>query len=167
MPTQPGEVTELLQALIRNACVNDGSPSSGEETRSAGTLAAYLEGVDVQRFEPTAGRTSLVARILGSDPAAPSLLYMGHTDVVPANAEAWSRDPFGGELVHGEVWGRGAVDMLNITSSMAVAFLRLASSGFRPAARSPIWRSPTRRRSGRTVPAGSSSTLATKSQPTT
>ena len=32
-----------------------------------------------------------------------------------------ARDPFGGELVDGEVWGRGAVDMLNLTASMAVA----------------------------------------------
>ena len=47
---------------------------------------------------------------------------MGHTDVVPVNPDGWSRDPFGGELVDGEVWGRGAVDMLNLTASMAVAF---------------------------------------------
>ena len=57
---------------------------------------------------------------------------MGHTDVVPANAERWQRDPFGGELVDGEVWGRGAIDMLNLTASMAVAFKRLAGDGFSP-----------------------------------
>ena len=33
----------------------------------------------------------------------------------------WRRDLFGGELVDGEVWGRGAIDMLNLTASMAVA----------------------------------------------
>ena len=32
----------------------------------------------------------------------------------------------------GQVWGRGAVDMLNLTSSMAVAFKHLAASGFTP-----------------------------------
>jgi acetylornithine deacetylase/succinyl-diaminopimelate desuccinylase-like protein len=57
---------------------------------------------------------------------------MGHTDVVPVNPDMWDRDPFGGELVDGEVWGRGAVDMLNLTASMAVAFRHLASTGFRP-----------------------------------
>ena len=57
---------------------------------------------------------------------------MGHTDVVPVNPDGWSRDPFAGELVDGEVWGHGAIDMLNITSSMAVAFRQLASEGFRP-----------------------------------
>ena len=57
---------------------------------------------------------------------------MGHTDVVPVNPAGWSRDPFGGELIDGEVWGRGAIDMLNITASMAVAFRHLARSGWRP-----------------------------------
>ncbi len=57
---------------------------------------------------------------------------MGHTDVVPVNEDGWTHDPFGGELRDGEVWGRGAVDMLNLTSSMAVAFRHLARSRFRP-----------------------------------
>jgi acetylornithine deacetylase/succinyl-diaminopimelate desuccinylase-like protein len=52
--------------------------------------------------------------------------------VVPANPAGWQRDPFGGELVDGIVWGRGATDMLNITATMAVAVRRLATSGFRP-----------------------------------
>jgi acetylornithine deacetylase/succinyl-diaminopimelate desuccinylase-like protein len=129
-----GEVTDLLQQLIRNACVNDGTPGSGQETRSAEVLASYLEGagLDLERFEAVPGRASLVARIEGSDRAAPTLLLMGHTDVVPANPDGWRNDPFGGELIDGEVWGRGAVDMLNQTAAMAVAFKRLAAGGFVP-----------------------------------
>jgi acetylornithine deacetylase/succinyl-diaminopimelate desuccinylase-like protein len=57
---------------------------------------------------------------------------MAHTDVVPVNPQGWTQDPFGGELIDGEVWGRGAIDMLNLTASMAVAFKHLASSGFKP-----------------------------------
>ncbi|MDQ3148168.1 MAG: M20/M25/M40 family metallo-hydrolase, partial [Actinomycetota bacterium] len=129
-----GEVTDLLQHLIRNACVNDGAVDSGGEARSVDTLASYFEGagLDVERYEPEPGRASLVGRIEGSNPDAPTLMLMGHTDVVPVSPEAWRRDPFGGELVDGEVWGRGAVDMLNLTASMAVAVRRLAASGFRP-----------------------------------
>jgi acetylornithine deacetylase/succinyl-diaminopimelate desuccinylase-like protein len=128
------EVVDLLQQLIRNECVNDGSVESGHEVRSADTLETYLEGagLDVETYEPEPGRTSVVARIEGTDPEAPTLLLMGHTDVVPVNADRWERDPFGGELVDGMVWGRGAVDMLNLTASMAVATKRLARSGFRP-----------------------------------
>jgi len=128
VPEPTGEVTDLLQHLIRNACVNDGTPSSGEEVRSAALLEGFLEGagLDLERYEATPGRDNLVARIEGSDPSAPSLVLMGHTDVVPVNPEGWSRDPFAGELVDGVVWGRGAVDMLNMTASMAVACKRLA-----------------------------------------
>ena len=129
-----GPTTELLQSLIRNECVNDGTPESGYETRNADLLQTYLEGagLDVARFEKQEGRASIVARIEGSEPDAPSLCLMGHTDVVPVNPDGWSREPFSGEVLDGEVWGRGAIDMLNITASMAVAFRRLANEGFQP-----------------------------------
>jgi acetylornithine deacetylase/succinyl-diaminopimelate desuccinylase-like protein len=128
------ETTDLLQTLIRNQCVNDGRVDSGDEVRSVDALAQYLgtTGLDLERFEPQPGRESLVARIEGSDPDAPSLLLMGHTDVVPVNPDGWSREPFSGDIVDGFVWGRGAVDMLNITASQAVAFKHLADGGFRP-----------------------------------
>jgi acetylornithine deacetylase/succinyl-diaminopimelate desuccinylase-like protein len=73
-----------------------------------------------------------VARIEGFDSSAPSLCLMGHTDVVPVNPDGWSRDPFAGDLVDGEVWGRGAVDMLNLTAAQAVVMRTLADTGFRP-----------------------------------
>ncbi len=128
------EVTDLLQHLIRNACVNDGTVESGGEARTVDVLRAVLEptGVDIEVHEPRPGRQSLVARIEGRDPAAPTLALVGHTDVVPVSEERWSRDPFGGELVDGHVWGRGAVDMLNLTASMTVAFRRLAAGGWAP-----------------------------------
>lgn len=125
---------ELTRQLIRNACVNDGTAASGCEARNANLLRSELEGLgcDIQSYEPLPGRMSLVARIDGRDPGAPALCYLGHNDVVPANPDTWSRDPFGGELVEGQVWGRGAIDMLNLTASMSVAFGRLAAAGFRP-----------------------------------
>jgi acetylornithine deacetylase/succinyl-diaminopimelate desuccinylase-like protein len=129
------EATDLLRHLIRNRCVNDGDATSGQEVRSADLLRNYLEGsgIDMETYEPAPGRTSLVAKIQGSDPAAPSLTLLGHTDVVPANADDWSHDPFGGELIDGNVWGRGAIDMLNLTATMATGLRHLALSGFRPA----------------------------------
>ena len=128
------EVSDLLTQLIRNECVNDGTVESGNEAKSVDAIAQYLgaTGLELERYVAAPGRESLVARIEGSDPTAPTLLLMGHTDVVPVSADSWSRDPFGGELVDGEIWGRGAVDMLNLTASMAVGFKRLAQSGFTP-----------------------------------
>jgi acetylornithine deacetylase/succinyl-diaminopimelate desuccinylase-like protein len=131
-----GQTVELLQQMIRNRCVNDGSVASGQEVRNSDLLRAYLEGsgLDIEIYTPdnAPGRTSLVARIEGSDPKAPTLCLMGHTDVVPVTPETWTRDPFGGELVNGEVWGRGAVDMLNLTASQAVALKALARRGWKP-----------------------------------
>jgi acetylornithine deacetylase/succinyl-diaminopimelate desuccinylase-like protein len=128
------ETVELLQDMIRNECVNTGHADSGNEIRNVDLLEHFLEGpgVELTTYEPTPNRSSLVARIEGTDPAAPSVCLMGHTDVVPVSPAGWDEDPFGGEIIGGEVWGRGAVDMLNLTSSMAVAFRHLARSGFRP-----------------------------------
>src|SRR5438067_2544979 len=128
------EATELLRTMIRNACVNDGTPASGQEVRNADALEAFFagSGLSFERYTAGPGRVSLITRIEGSDPKAPSLLLMGHTDVVPVNASGWSRDPFAADVADGIVWGRGATDMLNITSTMAVAVRRLAKSGFRP-----------------------------------
>jgi acetylornithine deacetylase/succinyl-diaminopimelate desuccinylase-like protein len=127
-------VTELLQQMIRNECVNDGTLDSGHEVRNADLLEAYLDGagLDIERYEPIPGRRSIVARIEGSDPDAPTVCFCGHTDVVPVSADGWSRDPFGGELVDGEVWGRGALDMLNMTAAMAFVTRELAETGWRP-----------------------------------
>src|SRR5262249_21936462 len=108
---QTGETVELLQQLIRNQCVNDGSVASGQEARTSDPRRASLEGsgldIDVSVPDGAPGRASLVTRIEGTDPAAPTLCLMGHTDVVPVTPSHWTRDPFGGELVNGEVWGRG------------------------------------------------------------
>ncbi|MCB1005506.1 MAG: M20/M25/M40 family metallo-hydrolase [Acidimicrobiales bacterium] len=141
------EVADLLGVLIRNRCVSrfEGISSIGNESVNAATLRAVVEGpgVDVDWYEAIEGRASLVARISGSDPTAPSLALMGHTDVVPADdADGWSRDPFGGELVDGEVWGRGAVDMLNQTAAMALTVRRLADEGFRPRGDLVFWAVP-------------------------
>ena len=128
------EATELLRTLIRNACVNTGEVASGHESKSVEALEDYFagSGLSCERYTSQPGRTSLVTRMEGSDPKAPTLLLMGHTDVVPVNPSGWQRDPFAAELVDGIVWGRGAIDMLNLTSTMAVATRRLKTSGFKP-----------------------------------
>jgi len=128
------EATELLRTLIKNACVNDGTPASGHEDRNADALESYFagSGLSFERHAAAPGCVSLITRIQANDPKAPTLLLIGHTDVVPVNASGWERDPFAADLVEGVVWGRGATDMLNITSTMAVATRRLAKSGFKP-----------------------------------
>ncbi len=122
---------QLLQALIRNECVNDGTIDSGFESRSVETLQEFFDDPgEVRERQP--GRGSLVYRIPGTDPSAPSLMLMGHTDVVPANPDGWDVDPFAAEIREGYVWGRGAVDMLNLTATMATVFSQYLNGSMPP-----------------------------------
>ena len=118
-----GEIAELLRTLIQNECVNDGTVDSGHEGRSVRTLRDYL-GRSGEEFEPQPGRVSVLYDLPPTDRTAPKLLLMGHLDVVPVTESGWSQDPFGGEIIDGFVWGRGAVDMLNQTAAMAAVFKR-------------------------------------------
>jgi acetylornithine deacetylase/succinyl-diaminopimelate desuccinylase-like protein len=125
-----GSTVELLRELIRNACVNDGTPDSGQEHRSVATLQRFFSGVDVESevVEPHPGRASLVVRVRGTDPSAPSLLLAGHTDVVPVTDE-WDQDPFAAEIIDDVIWGRGALDMLHLTAAYAAVTRLVATSG--------------------------------------
>ena len=122
------EVTTLLQELLRLDTVNP----PGNETRAAEALARYLarSGVESRLVAKTPDRANLVARLEGGD--GPSLLLMAHTDTVLADPSEWSRDPWSGDLVDGEVWGRGALDMKGHVAAAAVAFASLARDGVRP-----------------------------------
>ncbi|MFC4350604.1 succinyl-diaminopimelate desuccinylase [Fodinicurvata halophila] len=54
--------------------------------------------------------------------AAPNFCFAGHTDVVPTgDPEAWSCDPFAGELRDGMVFGRGASDMKGAVAAFVAA----------------------------------------------
>ncbi len=130
---ESGEVLELLQALIRDRCVNTGTEESGHEHRAVTTLTDFF-GEAGEIVEPAPGRKSIVYRVPGSDPDAPALMLMGHTDVVPVTEAGWSVDPFAAEVVDGFVWGRGAVDMLNLTAAMAVVFKRYLDGAVPPPA---------------------------------
>lgn len=128
------DTVELLRELVRAACVNDGTEASGQEVRAVRVLQRFLadeiaSGVlETQVLESVPGRASLIARLRGSgdesgaaltSPTKTALGLLGHLDVVPANPERWLRDPFGGDLVDGEIWGRGTVDMLYLTAVFA------------------------------------------------
>ncbi len=122
------EVTELLRDLIRLDTVNP----PGNETRAATLLQDYLagNGVASELLAKTPERANLVARLPGGDGA--TLLLMAHTDTVLADPAEWARDPWSGDLVGGEVWGRGALDMKGHVAAAAVAVASLAREGVRP-----------------------------------
>ena len=116
------EVTELLQKLLRIDTVNP----PGNETRAAELLRDYLaaDGIGCELFAAEPHRANLVARLPGGD--GPTVMLTGHTDTVIADAAEWSRGPWSGDLVDGEIWGRGALDMKGHVAAATVAFASLA-----------------------------------------
>ncbi len=123
------EVTTLLQALLRADTVNP----PGNEIRAAEVLRAYFagNGIEAEFYARDPDRPNVVARLRGGD--GPSLAFLSHTDTVVADPAEWQRDPWSGELVDGEVWGRGALDMKDQAAASAVAFASLVREGFEPA----------------------------------
>jgi len=120
------DVIELLQSLLRSKTVNP----PGNEGDAASILESYLSeaGMKVQMLLSPGGRTTLVAKIEGPKDR-PALVLLSHSDVVGVEEDSWSRDPFGGELVDGFIWGRGALDMKSIAVMHAAAAADLAGSG--------------------------------------
>ncbi len=119
------EAVELCRDLIRFASVNDGTGRGKGEREAAEYVAGKLAevGLAPELFESAPNRTSVVARVEGADRARPALLIHGHLDVVPAEPKAWTYDPFAGEVADGALWGRGAVDMLDM-DAMTLAVVR-------------------------------------------
>lgn len=137
------EVLRVTRDLIRldtsNAPEHLLGRRPGNETAAAVYLRDYLEsaGVACELVAREDDRANLVARIPGTG-TAPSLAFVGHTDVVPADPRDWTHPPF--EAVvddHGYLHGRGAIDMKNEVAARAVAMAELARSGFRP--RGDLW----------------------------
>jgi acetylornithine deacetylase/succinyl-diaminopimelate desuccinylase-like protein len=139
------EAADQLAELIRAESVNP----PGNETRPAKVLMELLvrEGLRPDFYEPIPGRGNVSVRLRGansaSDPtlnprdaARGALLLFAHLDVVPANQDGWTVDPFAGEIKEGYVWGRGAVDMKGALA-VQVGVVRLLCARARAAGLDP------------------------------
>jgi succinyl-diaminopimelate desuccinylase len=104
-------VVEFARTLVRTPSVN--SEDGPKESLVAELIATKMRSFGwsplVEEVEP--GRPNVVA-VLEGDRAGPSLMFEGHTDVVTeGNPSQWTRDPFGGDIVGGRLYGRGSADM--------------------------------------------------------
>ncbi|UWE11497.1 M20/M25/M40 family metallo-hydrolase [Actinacidiphila bryophytorum] len=127
------EVVRFTSDLIRIDTTNRGG-GDGNERAAAEYVAERLAeaGIEPAVLEKAPGRTNVVARIPGTDPAADAMLVHGHLDVVPAQADDWTVHPFSGEVRDGVVWGRGAIDMKNMDAMVLACVRAWARSGQRP-----------------------------------
>jgi acetylornithine deacetylase/succinyl-diaminopimelate desuccinylase-like protein len=121
---------DILRTLIRFDTTNP----PGNEAACIGYVCALLEeaGIATTLLAKTPSRPNLIARLPGRGDAPP-FLWQGHVDVVTTANQNWSRDPFGAELIDGEVWGRGALDMKGGVAMMLAAILRAKAEGLQPA----------------------------------
>jgi len=105
--TAEPETLARLQDLIRFDTTNP----PGNELPLARYLEGALqsEGIETTMFEPDKGRAAVIARIRGTGDRRPVIL-LAHMDVVGAEREKWSCDPFEGRIRDGYLYGRGAID---------------------------------------------------------
>ncbi|MEA2324555.1 MAG: hypothetical protein QOD81_4405 [Solirubrobacteraceae bacterium] len=124
------ETTDLLQRLVRFRTVNP----PGHERALQEHLAEMLRhaGFEVELLGRTEERPNLVARLRG-EADGPRLGLLSHVDTVLAEPSDWRRDPWSGDVVDEELWGRGSQDMKSQTAAEVVAAASLARDGWRPA----------------------------------
>ena len=128
LPAEAADLRDEAVALLRELLAVDTSNPPGCETAAAEVLARYLErnGIQCELLARDPARANLVARLPGTR-GHPSLMLLGHTDVVPAESALWRHPPYAGVVDDDRyVWGRGALDMKNEVATRAVTMAALA-----------------------------------------
>lgn len=127
------ETITLCQEMIRIPSVNYGEGRGNEKAMAEYVASKLAEvGIKSELIETAPNRVNVVAKIEGSDQSRPGLVLHGHIDVVPANADDWSVDPFSGEIKDGFIWGRGAVDMKDMDAMILATVRMWQRVGYKP-----------------------------------
>jgi acetylornithine deacetylase/succinyl-diaminopimelate desuccinylase-like protein len=128
------ETARIARDLIRFDTSNWGNGVANSETEAAHFVGDYLEsiGLTPTYIDSEPGRTSVITRVAGRNPELPALVVHGHLDVVPVDPDAWSVDPFAGEIRDGMLWGRGAVDMKDMDAMILTALREMHDTGQKP-----------------------------------
>jgi acetylornithine deacetylase/succinyl-diaminopimelate desuccinylase-like protein len=121
-------VNEAPVRLSEYIQINTQNPP-GNESLGVSFIAAVFDeaGIKYETAESAPGRGNIWARLKGGD--KPALMLLNHIDVVPANLDYWTSDPFDGAIRDGHVYGRGALDMKGLAIAQLQAFLALHASG--------------------------------------
>ncbi len=74
----------------------------------------------------------ILLRWPGASDALDPVVLMAHQDVVPVDGQDWEHDPFGAEIVDGEIWARGSLDTKCIVGAFFEAAEHLIGRGYVP-----------------------------------
>jgi acetylornithine deacetylase/succinyl-diaminopimelate desuccinylase-like protein len=110
--------------------------ATGDTARAAEAMAARLRAGgfaedDVHAFSPAPRKGNLVARLHGTGQRKPILL-MAHLDVVPANREDWSVEPFKLTEKDGYYYARGSADDKYMAAAFVTNLIRYKQEGYKP-----------------------------------
>ncbi len=121
------ELTDLALDLL----AIDTSNPPGDTREVVGAIERFLDplSVAVERVAVDPAKPNLLVRIPGESDR--TLLYNGHLDTVPFDADAWTYDPLG-ERVDDRVYGRGATDMKGAVASLLFAIRAFAATDAEP-----------------------------------
>lgn len=105
------------------------SPNPPGDTRAASVHVTKLleaRGIPYRIIAPEKTMPNIVATF-DTGRAGRHLALNGHIDVFPTGDGAgWTKDPLGGELIDGRIYGRGACDMKSGTTASIFAFIYLS-----------------------------------------
>ncbi|WP_454625536.1 M20/M25/M40 family metallo-hydrolase [Bradyrhizobium cenepequi] len=123
---------DIYQELIEiNTVTATGDTAKAAEAMAARLRAAGFADSDVQVFSPAPRKGNLVARLRGSGARKPILL-LAHIDVVPANREDWSVDPFKLTEQDGHFYARGSGDDKYMAAAFVTNLIRYKKDGYKP-----------------------------------
>jgi len=132
-PDIESEVVSICRDLIRIPSVNYGEGKGDEKACAQYVVESLNEvGIEAKIYESAPNRCNVIARIPGRDSSRGGLVVHGHLDVVPANADEWSVDPFAAEIRDEMIWGRGAIDMKNMDAMILAVVRHWARTGYQP-----------------------------------
>jgi len=123
---------EVFKQLIEiNTTDSIGNVTTASEAMAKRFRDAGFPAQDVVVLGPTDKKKNVVVRLHGTGKHKPVLL-IGHLDVVEANREDWTVDPFKFTEKDGYFYGRGTSDMKGDDAIMVASLLRMKQEGYRP-----------------------------------
>jgi acetylornithine deacetylase/succinyl-diaminopimelate desuccinylase-like protein len=123
---------DIFKQLIEiNSTDSVGSVTAASEAMAQRFRDAGFAEADMQILGPNDRKKNLVVRLHGTGKHKP-LLLIGHLDVVEANREDWTTDPFSFVEKDGFYYGRGTQDMKSGDAIMATTLIRFKKEGYTP-----------------------------------